>query len=373
MDRYETANDNGILDYYYKKLETGIKDKSSGQMLVYTKGFRASSKIKRSNLKGESDIDIAIIEEFEDIRDPEIFSTFADSIRKKGSLIIVMLNSPDIQHWLIKQYFNLEQAYNDDGTIADGYWKLIPKKLKGFVCIQTTFEDNPYLSEQVIDRYKGYGDPLAPHYNYHYYMTAIKGFSSSGRKGQVLRKVKSIKLADYMKLPYPEIYGQDFGTAAPAGLIGCKFHKNTCYARQINYLPLPAIKIGRLYCTLGFTGADRIIYDHADKDASDKLKFGFKPQELEPDDLANYPGMIRGFNMFPAIKDIEYGISIMDGMELYAVEESVNLWEEIMSYVYAQNKSGEYTNNPEDSWNHLIDPWRYVCVDQRGKKEMFGI
>lgn len=372
MDRYDTANDNNILDYYYKRLETGIKDKSTGEMLVYTKGFRASSKAKTSNLKGESGIDIAVVEEFEDIRNPTIFSTFSDSIRKQGSIIILMLNSPDIQHWLIRQYFNLEPAYNDDGTIADGYFKLVPKDLPGFVCIQTNFEDNPYLPAHVVEKYKGYGDPNSPHYDYHYYMTAIKGYSSSGRKGQVLRKVKPIKLADYMALPFKEIYGQDFGTAAPAGTVGCKFDRNRCYVRMLNYKPMEPINIGKMYCRLEFNGNDPIVYDWAEKEGGDKLTFGWPPKDLDEEDIIMYPGLVRGFNMIRANKDIKFGLGIMKGMELHAVEEHQELWDEINSYIYAVNKSGEPTNEPEDSWNHLIDPWRYVVVDQRGDAEMYG-
>jgi len=49
--RYDTANGNGILDQYYDKNETELKEKKTGKTLVYTKGFRASDNKKRANLK----------------------------------------------------------------------------------------------------------------------------------------------------------------------------------------------------------------------------------------------------------------------------------------------------------------------------------
>jgi phage terminase large subunit len=111
FNRYDTANQYGHFNPLYDKIESGIRDKQSNEMLVFTQGFRASSKEKQSNLKGVSGVDIAIIEEAEDIRSFQKFNTFKDSMRKEGRLIIVMLNTPDINHWIVKVYFNLEPVY----------------------------------------------------------------------------------------------------------------------------------------------------------------------------------------------------------------------------------------------------------------------
>src|SRR6185312_2603568 len=237
--RFDTANKDGILSQYYDRLDSGIKEKATNDMLVFTKGFRASDNQKKANMKGVSNIDIAVIEEAEDLIDESKFNTFVDSLRKEGCLVIIIMNTPDIGHFLLKNYFdcNIPAPVPDGGDSKeyDGYFDIRPKKVPGFVCIKTGYEDNPYLPKHIIDRYKSYGDPASNLYNPHYYMTAIKGYASTGRKGQVLRKVKEISLAEYMKLPFKEFYGQDFGTAAPAGLVGVKFDKNNVYAREINY------------------------------------------------------------------------------------------------------------------------------------------
>lgn len=361
--RFDTANANGILSQRFDKLDNGIKDRETGEMLVFTKGFRASKTEKKANMKSISNVDIAVIEEAEDIRDVDKFNTFADSIRKEGSLIIIILNTPDINHWIVKRYFNLKAVEG-----KDGFYEIIPKKLKGFLCIQTNYQDNPHLTQALVESYEAYGNPESEAYNEFYYLTAIKGYASTGRKGQVLKKVKPIKLAEYMALPYREVYGQDFGTASPAGLVGVKVHKNQCWCRQINYKPMNILDIGKQYATLGLGPADKIVADSADEKAIRRLKNGWRGEDLASEVFEKYPALARGFHVVGAKKgpdSITAGLDQMDGMELYAVEESTDLWNEILNYVYDQDKNGNYTNDPIDDFNHLIDPWRYVVQEEK--------
>jgi phage terminase large subunit len=366
-ERYETANKSGALDAHFVKNDTELRDRKTGKTLIYTKGFRASSNAKGANLKGPSDIDIAIIEELEDIRDPEKFNTFVDGLRKEGCIIVFMLNTPDIQHFIIKRYFNLHQ-------VEDGYYRLEPKVLPGFVCIQTSFENNQFLPQHIIDNYNGYGDPNHHLYNKHYFMTAIKGYASAGRKGQIHTKIKPIKLSEYMALPFKETYGQDFGTAAPAALVGVKFDGNRSWCRLINYLPMNVKSLGVLYCQLGFGNNDKIVADYADKKAIDTLDDGFTEQTCDYETLQQYPRLRQGFFMERCVKgtdSVTNGIDTMDGMELYAVEEHQELWDEILQRIYNQNKSGEYTNEPKPGFDHAMDAWMYVIMDR--KKGDYGV
>jgi phage terminase large subunit len=357
--RYDTANAYGALDNFYERLETGIKDLANDNMLVFSKGFRASSNLKQANLKSISDIDIAVVEEAEDIRDEDRFNSFADSIRKEGSLIIIILNTPDIQHWIVRRYFNLVQ-------VEDGYYEVIPKDLPGFVCIKTSFEDNPHLPDHIVSNYNDYGNPDSHLYNPHYYKTAILGYASTGRKGQVITKAKPIKLKEYLELPYKEHYGQDFGTSSPAGMVGVKKHRNNIWVRQMNYKPMNTLSIGKHYCQLKLTKSDRIIADSADTKSIEKLSYGWRGEELSEEEFRLYPGLRSGFNMIPARKgtdSINFGIDIIDQSNFFIVEESTDYWNEVFNYVYARDKYGNYTDDPIDDYNHLIDPTRYVVVD----------
>ena len=362
--RYDTANKHGHFDKLYDKIDAGIRDKTTGDMLIFTQGFRASSKEKQSNLKGVSGVDIAVVEEAEDIRSFSKFNTFKDSMRKKGRLIIIMLNTPDINHWVVKKYFNLEPVLDSEGR-ATGYFKLIPKEIEGFVAIQTNYKDNPYLPEDVVRDYEGYGDPKSHLYDLHYYFTQILGYASSGRRGQILTKVKRISLADYVKLEYKEIYGLDFGTASPAGLVGCKFRHNTMWVRELNYLPKEVLDIGKMLCQLGFTTKELIIADSANPLDIAKLTAGWAPEELTAEDREKYPQLMKGFYVLAAMKgpgSVASGIGVLRSMEMYVVDESENYWYEVQSYIYAVDRNDNPTNEPEDQFNHLIDPTRYVAT-----------
>lgn len=373
--RYDTADFEGLLSQQFERLETGIKQRGTNEMVVFSKGFRASSNAKTANLKGVSNIDIAIVEEAEDIRDVDKFNTFADSIRKHGSLIIIILNTPDLQHWILKRYFTAIQITFKDvpelkGKIEEseliGYFRIIPKNIPGFKCIQTSYKDNPYLPAHIVSNYENYGNPDSCLHNPHYYLTAIKGYASTGRKGQVITKARPIKLADYLKLPYKEYYGQDFGTASPAGLVGVKKHRNNVWARQINYKPMSLLDIGKMYCTLSFNNEDEVIADSAEPKSIDRLSGGWQGHELSEEEFRVYPKLKNGFNIIGARKgqdSVRFSINIIDRVNLFVCEESTDFWHEIYNYVYGQDKTSEYTNDPIDDFNHLVDPLRYVLME----------
>ena len=84
-NRYNEINDKagGYLDKFFEFNNHELKELINGNKLIFTKGFRASSNQKTANLKSISDIDIAIIEEFEDITDEMAFNRFTDGIRNK--------------------------------------------------------------------------------------------------------------------------------------------------------------------------------------------------------------------------------------------------------------------------------------------------
>lgn len=369
--RYDTANKNGRLDIECIKNENELKDRKTGKTLLYTKGFRATTLEKTANMKGPSDIDLAVVEEGEDIRSKEMFDTFVDGLRKDGCIVIVMLNTPSLQHFIVRRLFNATPVLDDNGE-PTGYFILTPKEIEGFVCIQTSYKDNPYLPPHIIARYEGYGDPKHHLYDLHHYFTAILGYASTGRKGQIFTKVKPISLAKYQGLKFKEIYGQDFGTASPAALIGVKFEGNTAFVRLLNYKPMDVLEIGKKYCELKFNRQDRIVCDYAGSEQIKKLFTGFK--NLDAVVYEKYPQLAAGFYTVNCpTKDIPGDISLINSMEIYAVEEDLDLWEEINNYCYAQDKFGNYVDDPIDDFNHAMDALRYVVADQRGKNRMFGI
>lgn len=380
--RYDTANANGALSTQFQRLDTGIKDARTGEMMVFTQGFRASSKEKKANLKGVSNVDIALIEEAEDIRDEDKYNTFSDSIRKQGALIVIILNTPDINHWIIRRYFTLEKvdvsqiwsAVRDDG----GYYDIIPKAIPGFLCIKTNFTDNTFLAQTTVESYKAYGDPGSFKFNKHYYLTAILGYASTGRRGQIFSGWKSMTNDEFNAIEARSLFGQDFGTTSPAGLVECKIVNNRIYIREHNYRGMTEKQIAMLYCELGLKG-EIIIADSAEPLTIRRLRSGWEEKELNDDERRlvgeaakggeawKYAQLLAGWNIFPALKPPGSVIALIKKLmdfEVFVTQDSTNLWMEYSSYIWATDKNKMPIDEPEDANNHLIDPIRYVISGQ---------
>jgi PBSX family phage terminase large subunit len=122
----------GYYSKYYEMQDKGLKNLSTQTMQIFTKGFQTSATNKKATLKSIADVDIAVVEEFEDINDEEAFNSFADSIRKEDALIIINSNVPSKQHWFIKRYFNLIESDHE------GFYKLSPKTIPGVVYITSS-------------------------------------------------------------------------------------------------------------------------------------------------------------------------------------------------------------------------------------------
>lgn len=355
--RYDTANENGALERRFTKLETGIKNNSTNEMVVFTKGFQASSNDKRANLKSVSNIDIAVIEEAEDIRDEDKFNTFADSVRKEGSYIIIVLNTPDINHWIVKRFFNLVP------TDYEGYYKLEAKAIKGFVCIQTSYLDNPFLAQKTIESYGNYGNPESNQYNLHYYLTAILGYASTGLKGQIFKKYTIISKQEFDEVEAQSVIGLDFGTSSPAGMVEVKIIKNRIYIDELNYVGLATKELAIKMNNLGITSEQLIIADSAEPNTISALRNGIA-DKLDERELELYPTAAIGFkNIWSAKKgkdSIKSGINDLLSMEMYVTERSTNLIMEFSTYTWAMDRNGNSLDVPIDANNHLIDPTRYV-------------
>jgi phage terminase large subunit len=132
------------------------------------------------------------------------------------------------------------------------------------------------------------------------------------------------------------------------------------------------LDIGKFYCTLKFNDNDEIIADSAEPKSIDKLSKGWQGQELSEQEFLVYPKLSKGFNIKGARKgqdSVRHGINIIESVNFFVVEESVNYWNEVYSYVYAQDKNGNYTDEPIDDFNHLIDPTRGVLLELETERD----
>ena len=165
--------------------ESQVKN-SNGEVMVLTKGFRTSRVEQTADLKGFEDIDLAIIEEAEDIRDEERANNLFDTLRKEGHKVIIILNTPDLEHWVIKRFFDYEKSD------FDNYFTLKPKPIKGICQIITSYLDNKHLPEKTREKYASYGDKNSYNYKPSHYRKSILGLATE--KQNLSRKFEINKL-----------------------------------------------------------------------------------------------------------------------------------------------------------------------------------
>lgn len=351
----------GILK---RRIVKKTNDPNEGS-LIFTMGFRASQTGKVAHLKSISDIDIALIEEIEDLTDEDKFNTLADSVRNKDSFVMVNSNVPSKDHWFIRRYFH---AYPTD---KDGYFTLVPKNVDGVVYILTNYQDNPYLQPKTIKKYLSYGDPNSEMYDEHYYLTQILGMCSSGIKGQIFTGWNRITLEEYNRIEYNKYYYIDWGGNDPCAIGEIKAHNNQLLIKPLHYEPKRFNDVMIWLCEQGFTNKETIIVDSAIGEYMiNKMRSGFNESDFDTFTLEKYPQLRQGFTAVGVVKKglngkgfIETRIEIMKGYSISVVEgvEGDKLWDEYTQYVWMLDKDGKPTGQPIDKNNHHIDGSTYVA------------
>lgn len=145
-------------------------------------------------------------------------------------------------------------------------------------------------------------------------------------------------------------YGLDWGyTNDPTALVHVVLAHGELWLRGLIYeTGMTNPMIARRCHDLGLSRDDLIIADSAEPKSIDELRAG-------------------GLRVMPAVKgrdSIKLGIDIMRRYKLNVVRPSSGLSQELKSYKWQTARTGEYTNEPIDCFNHAIDAVRYVALSR---------
>jgi len=172
-------------------------------------GFRKSSLDQTSKLKSLASYNCVIIEEADEV-DKDDFQQLDDSLRtmKSDITIILLLNPPPKNHWIIKRWFNLEKSE------VEGFYKPTLKSTEtDAVYIHGTYLDNiKNINQKTIDNYERYKITNPDHY-----YNMIRGLVSEGARGRIFKDWKIISDEEFDNLPYDSYYGLDFGFSCLSG------------------------------------------------------------------------------------------------------------------------------------------------------------
>jgi phage terminase large subunit len=331
LDEYIEASDHRLFFKYKKNTIKGI-------------GFRKSSGDQKSKMKSLANYNCVIIEEADEVAE-EDFMQLDDSLRKANAdiIVILQLNPPDKNHWIIKRWFNLV----DSGI--PGFYKAVPKKgLTDSIAVSTTYKENiANINPSSAANYERYKET-----NPEYYYNSICGLVSEGLVGRIFKNWQPMTVEEFEALPYPSIYALDFGFSNdPSALIEIKYHNNKVYVRELIYQTgLTNPMLSKRFEDLGLSYDDIIYADCAEpKSIQELCDLGWyvEPSEKGADSV------IAGINMLLE-KEVHY------------TEDSENIALEHENYKWRLDKNKEPTNKPEDKNNHAMDAIRYgVFTDSR--------
>ena len=85
-----------------------------------------------------------------------------------------------------------------------------------------------------------------------------------------------------------------------------------------------------------------------------------EPKSIE--ELTRHGWNIKGAKKGP--DSIQHSIDILKRYKINVTRRSVNLRKELGRYKWKVDRSGKAINEPVDTWNHLIDPLRYVALNK---------
>ena len=327
----DRAEENGIDN----KLKISDMNIEYGLNSINAVGFRKSSGDQKSKLKSLASYNCVIIEEADEIPEDD-FMQLDDSLRTvKGDItIILLLNPPAKNHWILNRWFNLEDSEQPGFYIP----KLKPE-LKDTVAIISDYHSNEKnIAPASIEQYETYRQSKPSHY-----WNMIKGYVPETVQGLIYKKFNIID--EIPKEARLKRRGLDYGyTNDPTAIVDVYVWNNSFIWDEILY------KKGM-----------------SNKDIADVIKMQEEnvlliPDSAEPksnDELIEY-----GVNLVPAQKgqgSVNQGIQYCQDQTIYITRRSLNLIKEKDNYAWMINKkTGETINTPIDMFNHGMDAGRYA-------------
>lgn len=332
---------------------------SFGANSIQAHGFRASSSSYSAKLKSLASYNVVWIEEAEEVGEEE-FKTLDDSLRTtKGNITIFLtLNPPPKTHWIIRKWFDLENAFDTDGSLIRGFYK--PKLKEGLndvLFINTSYLDNKAnLDAHTLKRYEEYknSDPS-------YYYQKIKGLVPDTVRGKIYSGWKIID-----ELPHEARLvsrGLDFGWFPdPAGLVNIYYYNGGYILDQLAY---------------GTEIKNQTLAEIIQNDGQVALTYADSAEPKSIQEIKDYGIDIVGVEK--GKDSVSYGIKVVSGQRISVTRRSKDIWEAYECYAWDEDKDGNPKGKPNHYKSDLMDAVRYGLVgiidggtdpDRREKEEI---
>lgn len=327
----DRATENGAKDAL--QINDSLMTITYGANTINAVGFKKSSGEQKAKLKSLANYNCVIIEEADEVGEAD-FMQLDDSLRtvKGDILIILLLNPPPKNHWIINKWFDLDKAEE----VEDFYIPRLKKEVKDVEFIRSSYEDNiKNIDDATAERYRDYLRTKPKHF-----YNMIKGYVPETVKGKIYSN-----WAEIDRIPHEarlERYGLDFGYSNdPTAIVAIYYYNGGYIFDEITYRKgLSNKQISDLFINLPQA---LIIADSAEPKSIDELK--------------SY-----GLNVLPANKgagSVNQGIQYVQDQKCSFTSRSTNIKTEYENYAWYEDKDGNVLNEPKDIYNHAMDALRY--------------
>lgn len=303
----------------------------NGSIILF-KGLDDPEKVK--SIEGITDI---VVEEASELTEDD-FDQLNLRLRAKCGMLQIhlMFNPISKANWVYKRFFA-------NGTPPDT------------VIVHTTYKDNPHLPEEYIASLLRL-ERTNPAY---FKIYVLGAFATLDKLVFPVKTVRIISQDEVKNLPF--WIGMDFGYTNDPTAITWGYCDNL---KKILYITGEYTKrgmtndvIATTLTNLGF-GKERIVADSAEpKSIAELRKLGIT-------------------RICPAVKgadSVKNGIDKLQRYDIVIDERCPDTIEEFDNYTWVKDKkTGEYINEPIDTFNHHIDSIRYGTQNVTGKKVRSG-
>lgn len=326
-DVKECLSSFGILDRCKINKSDYRIELPNGALFLF-KGMDDPEKIK--SVKGVSDVVMEEASEF-NLEDYTQLTLRVRDRKHKHKQIYLMFNPVSKKNWVYTYFF--------------------VKKPKNTVIYHTSYKNNRFLDEQTKETI----EDLANRNPAYYKIYALGQFATLDKlifPKYTVRLIDKEKIADL-----PSFFGLDFGyTNDPSAFIHVKVdekNKKMYFVEEYVKKGMLNDEIAEVITALGYS-KERIIADSAEQKSIAEIR---------------HKGINRISSAAKGKGSILQGIQFIQQYELIIDERCFKLIEELDNYTWKKDrKSGEYINEPVDSYNHVIDAIRYALSKYRENK-----
>lgn len=329
----DRAEENGIRDSL--TINDGAMIIKYGANSINAVGFKKSSGEQKAKLKSLANYNCVIIEEADEIPE-EDFTQLDDSLRTlKGDIVIILLlNPPSKDHWIIERWFDLVPS-----GVKDFYTPQLKPDMTDTIFLHTSYLDNQVnIAPQSIERYEGYKLSKPDHY-----WNMIKGLVPEVVRGKIFTGWEQIAtIPQEAKL---ERYGLDFGYSNdPTAIVAVYRYNGGLILDEIAFQN--QLQNSQIAAILKNQPQALVIADSAEPKSIDEL-------------------VLNGLMVIPSVKgadSVRSGIDTVQDERISVTSRSKNIWKEYSNYAWFEDKDGRTLNEPKPGYDHSMDALRYAIV-----------